>query len=91
MPRYANRMDPIKKDSHSSKYKYDRAKRAASNNAPETVIEFLANAVKKVRFEAVRDGGRMSQETNNKHIAAKINMPVLILSEIGRASCRERV
>lgn len=80
MPRYANRMDSIKKDSHSSKYKYDRAKRAASNNAPETVIEFLANAVKKVRFEAVRDGGRMSQETNNKHIAAKINMPVLILS-----------
>ena len=46
MPRYANRMDSIKKDSHSSKYKYDRAKRAASNNA-ETVIEFLANAVKK--------------------------------------------
>ena len=80
MPRYANRISAIEENRKTDAYRLCRAKGATANGAPAEVVNFLANAVKKVRLEAIRDGGRMSQEANNRNIASEIDVPVLILS-----------
>ena len=80
MPRYANRISAIEENRKTEAYRLCRAKGATANGAPPEVVNFLANAVKKVRLEAIRDGGRMSQEANNRNIASEIDVPVLILS-----------
>ncbi len=80
MPRYAHRISAIEKNRETEEYKQSRAKGAATEGTPPEVISFLADAVKKVRLEAIRDGGRMSQEANNRNIASEIDVPVLILS-----------
>ena len=80
MPRYANRISAIEENRKTDAYRLCRAKGATANGAPPEVVNFLANAVGKVRLEAIRDGGRMSQEANNRNIASEIDVPVLILS-----------
>ena len=80
MPRYADRICSIEENVETSGYTHDRAERAAAKGTDPEIIKFLADAVKKVRIEAIRDGGRMSQEANNRNIGSKIDGPVLILS-----------
>ena len=80
MPRYADRIFAIKENLDTSGYKHNRAERAAAKGTDPEIIKFLADAVKKVRIEAIRDGGRMSQEANNRNIGSKIDGPILILS-----------
>ena len=46
----------------------------------KSVVKFLANVALGIRVESIRDGGRMSQETDNTTICNNLKVPVLILS-----------
>ena len=80
IPRYANRLKFFSNNSAPKSYTLDRAKVSTPKGTSEDVIKFLANVAEDLREESILDGGRMSQETNNREICSKIKVPVLILS-----------
>ncbi len=80
IPRYANRLKFFSNNSAPKSYTLDRAKVSTPKGTSEGVINFLANVAEDLREESILDGGRMSQETDNREICSKIKVPVLILS-----------
>ena len=80
MARYANRLEKFSSKFSDIEYATERAQRNTPENTSETVIKFLANIALGIRAESIRDGGRMSQETDNTYICNKLNLPVLVLS-----------
>ena len=80
MPRYAERLKYFDNRVAPKSYSLDRAKLSTPKGTPDIIIKFLANVSQDLRIESIRDGGRMSQETDNRKICSNINIPVLILS-----------
>ena len=80
MERYANRLKTFSTKLSDIDYAMERAKRNTPEGTSESVIKFLANVALDIRKESIRDGGRMSQETDNTNICKDLKMPVLILS-----------
>ena len=80
MARYADRIGMLSKKNANIEYGFERARRSIPNNTPNNIIEFLADIAKSSRIEGIRDGGRMSQETDNALICRRIKVPVVILS-----------
>jgi pimeloyl-ACP methyl ester carboxylesterase len=80
IPRYANRLKFFSNNSAPKSYTLDRAKVSTPKGTSEGVINFLANVAEDLREESILDGGRMSQETDNREICSKIKVPVLVLS-----------
>ena len=80
MERYANRLKTFSTKLSDIDYAMERAKRNTPEGTSESVIKFLANVALDIRRESIRDGGRMSQETDNTNICKDLKVPVLILS-----------
>ena len=80
MERYANRLKTFSTKLSDIDYAMERAKRNTPEGTSESVIKFLANVALDIRKESIRDGGRMSQETDNTNICKNLKVPVLILS-----------
>ena len=80
MERYANRLKTFSTKLSDIDYAMERAKRNTPEGTSESVIKFLANVALDIRKESIRDGGRMSQETDNTNIYKDLKVPVLILS-----------
>jgi pimeloyl-ACP methyl ester carboxylesterase len=80
MSRYAERIDILGKIGPDKSYALERARRSTPEGTPHYVVEFLADVARNTRVEGIRDGGRMSQETDNSDICSDIKVPVLILS-----------
>ena len=80
MARYANRLEKFSSRFTDKEYAMERAQKNTSENISETVIKFLANIALGIRSESIRDGGRMSQETDNTTICNNLKLPILILS-----------
>ena len=80
MPRYANRIESFNSKQSDIEYAMERAQRNTPEGTSQEVIEFLANVALSIRLESIRDGGRMSQETDNTIICNNLKVPVLILS-----------
>ena len=80
MFRYSNRIEALNKNSADAEYTMERAKRSTPEGTHEDVIKFLADVAGNTRIEGIRDGGRMSQETDNTLICQGISAPVLILT-----------
>ena len=80
MERYANRLKTFSTKLSDIDYAMERAQRNTPRGTSESVIKFLANVALDIRKESIRDGGRMSQETDNTNICKDLKMPVLILS-----------
>ena len=80
MSRYADRIDALTKREVDMSYALERAKRSTPEGTPKHVREYLVEVAKGARMESIRDGGRMSQETDNSHICKNIKVPVVILS-----------
>ena len=80
MERYANRLKTFSTKLSNIDYAMQRAQRNTPVGTSESVIKFLANVALDIRKESIRDGGRMSQETDNTNICKDLKMPVLILS-----------
>ena len=80
MERYSNRLKTFSAKLSDIDYAMERAQRNTPEGTSETVIKFLANVALDIRKESIRDGGRMSQETDNTNICKDLKMPVLILS-----------
>ena len=78
--RYSNRIKAFEEKTSELDYAINRTRRNTSEDTPEEVIQFLANIATDLRVESIRDGGRMSQETDNTNICNNLNVPVLILS-----------
>ena len=78
--RYSNRIKAFESRTSEVDYAINRTRRNTSKDTPEEVIQFLANIATDLRVESIRDGGRMSQETDNTNICNNLNVPVLILS-----------
>ena len=80
MERYANRLKTFSTKLSDIDYAMERAQRNTPKGTSESVIKFLANVALDIRKESIRDGGRMSQETDNTNICKDLKVPVLILS-----------
>ncbi|MDA9930400.1 alpha/beta hydrolase [Alphaproteobacteria bacterium] len=80
MPRYATRIQRLESKGAGMEYGIERARRNTPENTSEEVVSFLADIAKDIRLEQIRDGGRMSQETNNAALGEKIQVPIIILS-----------
>lgn len=80
MFRYSNRIEVLSKNSADAEYTMERAKRSTPEGTHEDVIKFLADVAGNTRIEGIRDGGRMSQETDNTVTCEDINAPVLMLT-----------
>jgi len=80
MFRYSNRIEALNKNSADAEYTMERAKRSTPDGTHEDVIKFLADVAGNTRIEGIRDGGRMSQETDNTLTCQGISAPVLILT-----------
>ena len=80
MPRYANRIEHMNSKGIDIIYGQERAKRSTPPGTSETVIQFLAEISARSRTEGIRDGGRMSQEADNRDVCSLLNVPALILS-----------
>ena len=80
MERYANRLKTFSTKLSDIDYAMERAKRNTPEGTSESVIKFLANVALDIRKESIRDGGRMSQESDNTNICKDLKVPVLILS-----------
>ena len=76
MPRYAERLKYFDNRFAPKSYSLDRAKLSTPKGTPDIIIKFLANVSQDLRIESIRDGGRMSQETDNRKICSNINIPV---------------
>ena len=80
MERYSNRLESFSSKQSDIDYAMERAQRNTPEGTSQAVIEFLANVALGIRLESIRDGGRMSQETDNTSICNNLRVPVLILS-----------
>ena len=80
MERYANRLKTFSTKLSDIDYAMERAQRNTPEGTSQAVVEFLANVALGIRLESIRDGGRMSQETDNTTICNNLKVPVLILS-----------
>ena len=80
MARYSNRIEALNKNNADAEYTMERAKRSTPEGTHEDVIKFLADVAGNTRIEGIRDGGRMSQETDNTVACEDINAPVLMLT-----------
>ena len=80
MERYSNRLETFSSKQSDIDYAMERAQRNTPEGTSQAVIEFLANVALGIRLESIRDGGRMSQETDNTSICNNLRVPVLILS-----------
>ncbi len=80
MERYANRLETFSSKQSDIDYAMERARRNTPEGTSQAVVEFLANVALGIRLESIRDGGRMSQETDNTTICNNLKVPVLILS-----------
>ena len=80
MFRYSNRIEALNKNSTNAEYTMERAKRSTPEGTHEDIIKFLADVAGNTRIEGIRDGGRMSQETDNTLSCVGISAPVLILT-----------
>ena len=80
MERYANRLETFSSKQSDIDYAMERAQRNTPEGTSQAVVEFLANVALGIRLESIRDGGRMSQETDNTTICNNLKVPVLILS-----------
>ena len=80
MARYANRIETFSSKQSDIDYAMERAQRNTPEGTSQAVVEFLANVALGIRLESIRDGGRMSQETDNTTICNNLKVPVLILS-----------
>lgn len=80
MPRYEKRIEIFNNKNTDISFRIDRAKFNSPKGTNENVIQFLASVSADVRMESIRDGGRMSQEADNKIISSEIKVPILILS-----------
>jgi pimeloyl-ACP methyl ester carboxylesterase len=80
MERYANRLKTFSTKLSDIDYAMERAQRNTPEGTSESVTKFLANVALDIRKESIRDGGRMSQETDNTNICKDLKVPVLILS-----------
>ena len=80
IPRYAHRIERMKSVGVDIDYGVNRAKGMTPQDTSDNVIQFLAEIAMGSRIEGARDGGRMSQETNNADLCSQVNIPVLILS-----------
>ena len=80
MARYANRIESFSSKQSDIDYAMERAQRNTPKGTSHAVVEFLANVALGIRLESIRDGGRMSQETDNTSICNNLRVPVLILS-----------
>ena len=78
--RYANRLKSFSAKLSDIDYSIERAQLNTPEDTSKSVIEFLADVALGVRLESIRDGGRMSQETDNTTICNNLKLPVLILS-----------
>ena len=80
MERYANRLKTFSTKLSDIDYAMERAQRNTPEGTSQSVTKFLANVALDIRKESIRDGGRMSQETDNTNICKDLKVPVLILS-----------
>ena len=80
MARYANRLETFGSKQSDIDYAMERAQRNTPEGTSQEVVDFLANVALSIRSESIRDGGRMSQETDNTIICNNLKVPVLILS-----------
>ena len=80
MERYSNRLETFSSKQSDIDYAMERAQRNTPKGTSQAVVEFLANVALGIRLESIRDGGRMSQETDNTSICNNLRVPVLILS-----------
>ena len=80
MSRYADRIDALTGKEVDMSYALERAQRSTPEGTPKHVREYLVEVAKGARMEGIRDGGRMSQETDNSYICKNIKVPVIILS-----------
>ena len=80
MERYSNRLETFSSKQSDIDYAMERAQRNTPEGTSQAVVEFLANIALGIRLESIRDGGRMSQETDNTSICNNLKVPVLILS-----------
>ena len=78
--RYSNRLETFSSKQSDIDYAMERAQRNTPEGTSQAVVKFLANVALGIRLESIRDGGRMSQETDNTTICNNIKVPVLILS-----------
>ncbi len=78
--RYANRLKSFSAKLSDIDYSIERAQLNTPEDTSKSVIEFLADVALGVRLESIRDGGRMSQETDNTIICNNLKVPILILS-----------
>jgi pimeloyl-ACP methyl ester carboxylesterase len=80
MARYATRLETFNAKVSEVDYAIERAQRNTPKDTSELVIKFLANVALGIRVESIRDGGRMSQETDNTSICNNLKVPVLVLT-----------
>ena len=80
MERYSNRLETFSSKQSDIDYAMERAQRNTPEGTSQAVVQFLANVALGIRLESIRDGGRMSQETDNTSICNNLRVPVLILS-----------
>jgi pimeloyl-ACP methyl ester carboxylesterase len=80
MARYATRLETFNAKLSDVDYAIERAQRNTPKDTSELVIKFLANVALGIRVESIRDGGRMSQETDNTTICNNLKVPVLVLT-----------
>ena len=80
MERYSNRLETFSSKQSDIDYAMERAQRNTPEGPSQAVVVFLANVALGIRLESIRDGGRMSQETDNTSICNNLRVPVLILS-----------
>jgi pimeloyl-ACP methyl ester carboxylesterase len=80
LERYASRIERIREEGVDIAYGLERARRSTPEGTSDEVIRFLAEVATSARVEGIRDGGRMSQEADNRSIGPNVRVPVLILS-----------
>jgi pimeloyl-ACP methyl ester carboxylesterase len=80
MARYATRLETFNAKLSDVDYAIERAQRNTPKDTSDLVIKFLANVALGIRVESIRDGGRMSQETDNTSICNNLKVPVLVLT-----------
>lgn len=80
MARYADRMERIQREGAGLEYGRRSAVKMVPEGTRESVLQMLAEVAAGARAEGLRDAGRMMQETDNRTIAPKVKVPVLILA-----------
>ena len=83
MPRYTNQIKQLYYNRSNVKHAFKRTKKSSTVNTvkiEKDITEILPTKSGDSRIESIRDGGRMSQETDNRPICKNIHCPIMILS-----------